>query len=129
MTRHARSFTTLKSLQSVERRRQTELRAVGDLKQDVRAAIALLSSILTEELLELGRVEQRRAQDLQTAVTYVSAVLLAPGLVAAFFGAVPSVFDKHPTLRLLVIVGVMGVAGVASFYALRRIQQRSRCAK
>lgn len=109
--------------------RNRQLRDLYNLKQDVRASLDLFSTVLTQEtlqltraeqqqtkeILELTRLEQKRSAGLQTAVTYVSAGVLVPGLVASIFDALPSIFEKQPVARAAALFGAMLLSGLLTF--------------
>ena len=99
--------------------RNRQLRELYNLKQDVRASLDLFSTVLTQEALELARTEQRRTAGLHTAVTYVSAGVLVPGLVAGVFDALPSIFEQQPLARAGALFGTMLVSGLGTFFWAR----------
>lgn len=126
-------FSRSESVVAIGGLRNRQLSDLYNLKQDVRASLDLFSTVLTQEaleltraeqqqtreILELTRIEQRRSAGLQTAVTYVSAVVLVPGLVAGVFDALPSIFEDQHTLRAVALFGTMLASGLITFFWTR----------
>ena len=110
----------------LEERRRQLLAAIVEVRGTLRSALDLVAVSTTAEQLELSREEAGRSAAFQSAITFVTTVLLAPALVAAVFGAMPSVLEHHPWLRLGLIVVAMVAAALLTGVALRFVtRQRS----
>jgi hypothetical protein len=109
-------------LETVERRHEL-LAALTEVRGNLRSALDLVATASTAEQLELTRDEAARSNAFQSAITFVAAVLLAPGLVAAIFGAMPSVLEDCPSWRFVAIVASMVLAGGFAALMLRSISR------
>jgi hypothetical protein len=126
-------FSGSESLIAIGSLRIRQLSELYNLKQDVRASLDLFSTVLTQEaleltraeqqqtreILELTRVEQRRSEGLHTAVTYISAVVLVPGLVTGVFDALPSILERQHVARASLMFGTMLLSGLVTFFWMR----------
>jgi hypothetical protein len=106
-------------LKAMEDRRLAMLAALTEVRSTLRSALDLVATSSSAEQLELSRSEAARSSAFQSAITFVTAVLLAPALVAAVFGAMPGVLADYPSRRFEVIVISMVLAGAVSFLAIR----------
>lgn len=95
---------------------------VARQREQLRESFDLVASTQASRQLELARQEQSRGQRLERAITLVTAILLVPGLVAAFFGAMPSILADCWWGRTLLILGTMLGFGVASYITLRSLR-------
>lgn len=105
---------------ALQLRRESMLDRVQNLREAIRSAIELRNARLMREVIDVAVAEQRRGARLQRAVTAVTALLLAPALVATTFGALPAVLDHHVMLRAGLIAGAMVLAAAVSYFVLRR---------
>ncbi|HEU5253369.1 MAG TPA: hypothetical protein VFU16_08615 [Solirubrobacterales bacterium] len=118
-------FSGTRTRTVTEDRRQALLHNVTAARSTLRSALDLVSSASAAEQLALTRAEAARSSAFQSAITFVTTVLLAPGLVAAIFGALPSVLADRPTARLMLLTALMLVAAGGSALVLRRIRAQS----
>jgi len=76
-----------------------------------------------QERARAADASERRTRDLQDAVTLVAAVLLGPGLVAAVYGAMPSIFDGCQIIRGATMAGFMILAGLGAWFVLSQYRR------
>jgi hypothetical protein len=107
----------------LEQRRGELLVALTGVRNTLRSALDLVATASTAEQLELSREDAARSSTFQSAITFVTTVLLAPGLVAAVFGAMPSLLEDHPLQRFVAIVVSMALAGGLAGMVLRSISR------
>lgn len=117
---------------------------LADLREAISGAFALAASVDSSlqleratETLELTRrihqtevqrarlaeVSEKRTRALQDAVTVIAAVLLGPGVIAAIYGALPSILDGCQELRGATMVVLMVGTGAATWTYLRHRAQ------
>ncbi len=100
--------------------------SVSRLRAGVSDAFVMASIAATMEQSRVAYETQARFGRLQQAVTWLTAFLLAPGLVAAVFGANVALPGREGVQRTIVMVVLMAVAALATFALLSRIVDRDR---
>lgn len=114
-------FTEVQARAAADGRRRDLLSALTEVRGTLRSALDLVSTASAAEQLELSRQEAARSSSFQSAITFVATVLLAPGLVAAVFGAMPSVLEGDTTARFVLLAVLMVLAAALSGTVLRQI--------
>lgn len=114
-------FTEVQTRVAADERRRDLLSALTEVRGTLRSALDLVSTANAAEQLELSRQEAARSSSFQSAITFVATVLLAPGLVAAVFGAMPTVLAGDATIRFVLLAVLMVFAALFSGIVLRRI--------
>lgn len=108
-----------------EARRRELLSALTAVRNNLRSSLDLVASANTAEQLKLTRREAARSSAFQSTIAFLTTILLAPGLIAAVFGAMPGLLENHPAQRFLMIAASMAVAAAASSLALRKVVRRA----
>lgn len=102
--------------------------ASGELarhREQVRTSFDLVASTEASRQIELGNEERRRGERLEGVVTFVTAVLLVPTLIAGVFAAIPDALHGRLHLRLGLLLGLMVVGAVATWLSLRTMRRRA----
>ena len=114
-------------------------------RDDIRASFALIAAAQTSEQLALTRkaeelaratqqlaeeektrrekvaqAEQARSQKVQNTIDTVATALVVPGLVAAFFAAVPGIIGGCELVQGAVVLATMAAFAAVAFFGLRR---------
>jgi hypothetical protein len=97
---------------------------VSRLREGVSDAFVMASIAATMEQSRVANETQARFGRLQQAVTWLTAFLLAPGLVATVFGANIALPGNTGTQRAIVMVAAMALAALATFFLLSRVVAR-----
>jgi hypothetical protein len=90
------------------------------LRERIAALSHSISSAETNAVLQLASAEEERASRLQRSIGIVSAIFIAPALIAGFFGAVPQILENDSWARFALVVGTMIIAGELAWYIARR---------
>jgi Mg2+ and Co2+ transporter CorA len=110
--------------EQVEQLRELASGELARHREQLRGSFDLVASTEASRQLELGNEERRRGERLEGVITFVTAVLLVPTLIAGVFAALPDVFHNRFHLRVWLLMGLMLGGAALTFVGLRIVRAR-----
>jgi hypothetical protein len=145
-----RAENTANEARAVQQLIERAVQTLASQREEIRAAFALIAAtqtsqqlVLTREGQELARAAQKLAQEektrsegvaeaaqtrskeVQSTLDLVATALVVPGIVAAFFTAVPALLGGPTWWQVTTVLVSMAACALASFVGLRKWRSRS----
>jgi divalent metal cation (Fe/Co/Zn/Cd) transporter len=79
----------------------------------------------TAELLRRQQREDARRNRFEKAVSLLASIFVVPSVIAAIFEAMPVFFDESPETRAVLMIGLMALGGLITWFLLDRTIPRN----